>query len=125
MPIDARRLVVVAGALTAEAGLTVIVDRPRPRAVTVPLGPPGGGAERLASAGLELRQEGELVKIARVSPASWADRTSLRPGTTILTVRAPITQPSIGFVVLPVGALALWLMRRRPRPGFRTPASPA
>ncbi len=122
-PVDARRLVAIAGSLPPDAGVAVVVDEDsglagrsgRPRAMTLPLGAPGGGAERLASAGIELRQEGELVKLARVGPASWADRNGLRRGTAILMVRAPVAQPSLGFVLVPAAALGLLVLRRRAR----------
>jgi hypothetical protein len=117
-PVDARRLVAVAGASPPDAGVPLVLAGgtdagDRRRGVIVPLGAPGGGAERLASAGIELRQEGELVKVARVIPASWADRTGVARGALIVMVRTPVAQPSLGFVVVPAAALGLWLARRR------------
>lgn len=114
--IEPRRLVALAGELPEAAVVILTVGDTAPRAVRLPLGRGAGGAERLAATGIELRQEGEQVRIERVAPGSRADRLGLAAGQPVRAVRQPVPRPSLLLVLVPVLAVLAFLgWRQRSR----------
>ena len=74
------------------------------------------GEERLAAAGIELRQDGEAVVIDNVAFDSPAQEAGLDWDQTILAVRAPAQTPSRYWIYIPAFlllALVVWAQRRR------------
>jgi hypothetical protein len=95
----------------------------------LPMGAPGDGAERLANAGLELREEDGRVLIDMIGFGSAAEKAGLDFDFEITGVLQPNERPPKELMWLPALlalGLIVWLQRRRqPGAGRRVPAAAA
>jgi TRAP transporter 4TM/12TM fusion protein len=86
------------------------------KTVMLPMGPPAPGVERLAKAGLELREEEGRVFIDMIGFASPAERAGLDFDFEITTVLQPNERPPKELMWIPALILLggiIWLQRRR------------
>jgi hypothetical protein len=86
------------------------------KTVILPMGAPAPGAERLANAGLELRQEEGRVFIDMIGFASPAERAGLDFDFEITAVLQPNERPPKELMWIPALFLLggiIWLQRRR------------
>jgi hypothetical protein len=86
------------------------------KTVILPMGAPGPGAERLANAGLELRQEEGRVFIDMIGFATPAERAGLDFDFEITAVLQPNERPPKELMWIPALILLggiVWLQRRR------------
>jgi hypothetical protein len=94
------------------------------KTVPLPMGPAGPGAERLANAGLELREEDGKVIIDMIGFASPAEKAGLDFDFEIKSVLQPNDRPPRELIWIPALLLLagiIWLQRRR-LPAQATPA---
>jgi hypothetical protein len=86
------------------------------KTVMLPMGPPGPGVERLANAGLELREEEGRVFIDMIGFASPAEKAGLDFDFEITSVLQPNERPPKELMWIPALILLggiIWLQRRR------------
>ncbi len=90
------------------------------KTVSVQLGKPGGGRERLGEAGLTLRTLGGEIVIAGVKFGSKARRAGFEQGWKVAVLKVPAERPSAHWVYIPalaLVALVFFLQRLRLRSG--------
>jgi len=104
-------------------GISIEGDEVR-KTVMLPLGAPAAGTERLANAGLELREEEGRVFIDMIGFGSAAERAGLDFDYEVTAVLQPNERPPKELMWLPallVLGLIVWLQRRRSQ--SRAPAA--
>jgi hypothetical protein len=98
------------------------------KSVQLPMGPAAPGAERLANAGLELREEEGRVIIDMIGFASAAERAGLDFDFEITSVLQPNDRPPRELMWIPALLLLagiIWLQRRRQTSEAAPVAAPA
>jgi TRAP transporter 4TM/12TM fusion protein len=98
------------------------------KTVMLPLGAPAAGAERLANAGLELREEEGRVFIDMIGFGSAAERAGLDFDYEVTAVLQPNERPPKELMWIPALAvlgLIVWLQRRRSQSGAPAAATVA
>jgi TRAP-type uncharacterized transport system fused permease subunit len=89
---------------------------PERRAVVLPMGPPGRGVRRLASAGLTLVAAGREIRIGAVAFGSAAEKVGLKSGWVIKSVSVRAGRPDKEWMFIPALMLLVGvgaLQRRR------------
>jgi TRAP transporter 4TM/12TM fusion protein len=84
------------------------------KTVSVQLGKPGEGRQRLADAGLTVQAFGHEVRIANVKFGSRAKKSGFEQGFKIAAVKIPTERPSEHWVFIPALALIalVWFLQR-------------
>jgi hypothetical protein len=84
------------------------------KTVSVQLGRPGEGRQRLADAGLTIQALGDEVRIANVKFGSRAKKSGFEQGFKIAAVKIPTERPSEHWVFIPALALIalVWFLQR-------------
>ena len=98
------------------------------KTVMLPMGAPAAGAERLANAGLELREEEGRVFIDMIGFGSAAERAGLDFDYEVTAVLQPNERPPKELMWIPALAvlgLIVWLQRRRSQSGAPAAAAVA
>lgn len=130
-PVPAREIFEVAERLPANARLIFVVegmniegDEIR-KTVSLPLGAPGSGRERINETGASFIAAGDRVQVGAVKFGSYAKRMNLEPGFVVTEVLLPADRPSKYWLYVPalalLGIVALLQWRRRQSAGA-TPA---
>jgi hypothetical protein len=108
-------------------GISIAGDEVK-KTVMLPMGPAGPGAERLLTAGLELRDEDGKVLIDNIGFGSAAEKAGLDFDFEITSVLGVNDRPPKELMWLPALALLgliVWLQRRRQPAGAMPRAAPA
>jgi TRAP transporter 4TM/12TM fusion protein len=125
---QAAEAVAPGGSLRVSAeGISIEGDEVR-KTVILPMGAPAAGAERLANAGLELREEEGRMFVDMIGFGSAAERAGLDFDFEITGVLQPNERPPKELMWIPallVLGLIVWLQRRRSRSGAPVAATAA
>jgi hypothetical protein len=103
------------GSLVVDASGETFSGRAIEKVVRLPLGPAGPGEERLKQAGLELRQEDEVLLVDFVGFGSPAEKLGLDLDWRIESVRLPVDRPPKELFYFPAVLLlaGIVLLQRR------------
>ncbi len=131
----ASRIFEVAERLPDNGRLTFVVEGTNiegedvRKTMSLPMGDPGPGRERIDRAGAQFTVLGSQVKVGAVKFGSYAKRVGLESGFTVTTMLLPADRPSKYWLYLPALALLALIVllqwRRRAAEGLPRPAAAA
>jgi TRAP transporter 4TM/12TM fusion protein len=98
------------------------------KTVSLPMGKPGTGRERIRASGVTMTALGDRIQVGQIQFGSYAKRTGLETGFTVKHLLLPADRPSPYLVFIPalllVGGVAA-LQWRRKAPATEVKAAPA
>jgi TRAP transporter 4TM/12TM fusion protein len=122
-PAPARQMFEVAEKLPEGARLTFVIEGTNlegetiTKTVSLPMGKPAPGRDRIAATGVRMQALGDRVQIGQIQFGSYAKRTGLETGFTVKHLLLPSDRPSPYLVFIPalllVGGVAALQWRRK------------
>jgi TRAP transporter 4TM/12TM fusion protein len=122
-PAPARQMFEVAEKLPEGARLTFVIEGTNlegeniTKTVSLPMGKPAPGRDRIAATGVRMQALGDRVQVGQIQFGSYAKRTGLETGFTVKHLLLPADRPSPYLVFIPalllVGGIAALQWRRK------------
>jgi hypothetical protein len=122
-PAPAKQMFEVAEMLPEGARLTFVIEGTNiegenvTKTVSLPMGKPAPGRERIRANGVTMTALGDRVQIGQIQFGSYAKRTGLETGFTVKHLLLPSDRPSPYLVFIPalllVGGIAMLQWRRK------------